>query len=350
MEKEVRYRPLQTRTYSWDPKLIGGLAGAGIGGVAGLIADNKRGHEEGEGFISRNRGALMGALGGGAAGAVAGHFIGGRHNQMVKDNATKFGGRRDREIELLKSKQNEALANEVSGINKDAAEALKKHDQRSFLDKILPINTHEKRAYKNSKEALDKLVQEEVGKATKNTNDIINKSSGKISGKYDELFKKAVHRDSEKTWRDAALAGAGLAGAGALGVAMTKKKQPKEDEVRKQSRYFNRVTDFAIDNAPLLGAIGGAGLGGYLGYQRNKDTTNPYRGAAIGALAGGAAGYGLASIAQVPAVRARSFEIMQNPDIDEVTKQRALAQSRAMDRSMFNIFPAIKRPGLNRLY
>ena len=50
-----------------------------------------------------------------------------------------------------------------------------------------------------------------------------------------------------------------------------------------------------------------------------------------------------------PAVRARSFEIMHNPEIDEVTKQRALAQSRAMDRSMFNIFPAIKRPGLNRL-
>lgn len=133
------------------------------------------------------------------------------------------------------------------------------------------------------------------------------------------------------------------------GVAMTKKKQLKEDEVRKQSRYFNRVTDFALDNAPVLGAIGGAGLGGYLGYQRNKDTTNPYRGAAVGALAGGAAGYGLASIAQVPAVRARSFEIMQNPEIDEVTKQRALVQSRAMDKSPFNIFPAIKRPGLNRL-
>lgn len=120
-------------------------------------------------------------------------------------------------------------------------------------------------------------------------------------------------------------------------------------KVRKQSRYFNRVTDFAIDNAPILGAVGGAGLGGYLGYQRNKDTTNPYRGAAVGALAGGAAGYGLASIAQVPAVRARSFEIMQNPEIDEVTKQRALVQSRAMDKTPFNIFPAIKRPGLNRL-
>ena len=43
---------------SYDPRLIGGLGGAALGGLAGALIDRKK----------RWRGALIGALGGGAAG------------------------------------------------------------------------------------------------------------------------------------------------------------------------------------------------------------------------------------------------------------------------------------------
>ena len=41
--------------------------------------------------------------------------------------------------------------------------------------------------------------------------------------------------------------------------------------------------------------------------------------------------------------------LLMDPQADESLKQRALVKMTNADKSMFNIFPAIKRPGLPRL-
>ena len=315
-----------TRTQAkLDPRLIGGLAGAGIGGVAGAIADNKRGSDKDESFLSRNRGMLIGALGGGAAGAAAGHLINKRHNQLIQTNTDKFKGRGDKEIERAKDFYDGARKEAIGHINDKAKESLKKADKRNFWDKTInPFDNDRKRAFRSSREELDKIVKEEVGNVNQQADKLIDISKGNIQDRYQKLYDKAMQRDSKRTKKDIALAGAGLVGAGALGVALTKKKD-KED-MKKHSRYFS-LGGFVTNHLPEIGALTWAGVGGYLGYKRNRETSNPYRGAVVGALAGGAAGYGLGSVAQVPALRGQYYDIVNGSSSRWIFKTKSISQN-----------------------
>ena len=329
--------------------LIGGGVGALAGGIGGALID-KGAKREGN-WLKRNKGAVIGALTGGAVGGTGGYFLG-----KIKDNklstvdkdariaTNKF--KDDVEDSARKSLRSaEDRHNEVS----DTLLNKKRENEKIYNKRLDALEDEFDNLYPGKKGSEDYAFQNAVkereaywaaNKALKEHGEFKRKLEDYMPNhNYDEIFesnKKDLTRSINNNHQDSLNTGlTGLTalslGAGAIGhkIASNKRKKREEESTKKYSfaDYFDPIMRGAptgIKYAPLIGAAGGAVLGGAAGYGLTKDKEKKKRNAIIGALTGAGLGYTGGAIYQNNELKKN---LIDPKFIDPELKKRALAHA-----------------------